>query len=165
MCWLGEMGKRGPVPKRDGQRRRRNKDDQPAEKAPGAAVVEVPAGKRSWHPAALRWYEALAGSGQSHFYEPSDWATAYVIAESMSRDLAPQVIGFNEKTGKAVTASLPINGARLTAYLRAMSSLLVTDGDRRRVRLELERPKGGDDDKGGDNVTWLSEARRGREPG
>ena len=45
------------------------------------------------HPAARRWFESLAESGQSAFYEPSDWATAYVLAETMSRELRPRVVG------------------------------------------------------------------------
>jgi len=135
----GIPGTGGPVPKRSAQRRRRNKTDVPVTTAEGAAIVEPPAGNAKWHPAAKRWYEALAESGQAAFYEPSDWATAYVIAESMSRDLRPQPIGVDRDTGDPVMALVPIKGTNLAAYLRAMTSLLVTEGDRRRARVELER--------------------------
>lgn len=158
------MGNRGPIPKREKQRRRRNKPDGTVDKGVGAAEVPIPPAKSTWHPAAKRWYESLERSGQSYWYEPSDWATAYVIAESMSRDLKPVVIGFNEKTGKVHKESMPINGARLSSYLKAMSVLLVTEGDRRRARIELERPAPGDGgEEGPGNVSWLDQARRSRE--
>jgi hypothetical protein len=131
---------RGPVPKRESQRRRQNEPEVPVEKADGAAEVPLPRPNPKWHPIAKRWFESLARSGQSAFYEPSDWATAELIAESMSRDLKPQVVGIKEETGEPVMATIPLKGASLAAYLKAFSVLLVTEGDRRRARLELERP-------------------------
>lgn len=138
------MGTRGPVPKRDSQRRRRNKPEVQATEADGAAEVAVPKGNARWHPVARRWFDALAVSGQSRFYEPSDWATAEVLAESMSRDLRE---------------GAPINSGRLAAYLKGFSSLLATEGDRRRVRLELSRPDADAGESGG-SVSWLDAARR-----
>lgn len=133
------MGERGPVPKRSSQRRRKNKTT-PVESAPAApVVVDVPESHAKWHPAAKAWFESLGRSGQSAFYEPSDWALAYLIAESISRDLKPQVVGVNEETGEPVMAVIPMKGASLSAYLKAMTALMVTEGDRRRARLELER--------------------------
>lgn len=93
--------------------------------APAAAVVVAPDADAEWHPVATRWFNSLKTSGQSAFYEDSDWATAYLIAESMSRELL---------TGE------PPTGAALAAWLKAMGSLMVTEGDRRRARLELVRP-------------------------
>jgi len=107
-------------------------------KAPAAKSVTAPVADEAWHKVARTWYDSLALSGQSRWYEPSDWATAFLIAESISRDLSPQVVGFTEKEG-AITATIPLRGASLSAYLKAMSSLLVTEGDRRRSRVELER--------------------------
>lgn len=138
---MGVKGAGGPPPKRSDQRRRANKPVVPVERAAGAAAVEIPEADSQWHPVAKRWFESLAGSGQSVFYEPSDWATAYVIAESMSRELKPQPIGTTED-GKPIMAALPPKGASLTAWLRAMTVLMATEGDRRRLRLELVRPGG-----------------------
>lgn len=156
----GVPGRGGPPPKRSSQRRRQNK---PAggeiDRAPGAAEVPVPKANSKWHPVAKRWFESLAASGQSVFYEPSDWATAELIAESMSRDLKPQVVGVNEDTGEPVMAVIPLKGASLAGYLKAFAALLVTEGDRRRARIELERPKSGASE-GAANVSWLNEARR-----
>lgn len=103
------------------------------------------------------WYESLAGSGQAAFYEPSDWATAYVIAESMSRDLKPQPIGVHPETGRPVRAAIPMRGASLSAYLRAMTALMVTEGDRRRARLELEREQPSAEEA--PDVSWIDDAR------
>lgn len=88
---------------------------------------------------ARAWYESLAGSGQSVWYEPSDWATAVLVAESISRDLKPQVVGVHPETGEPVWATIPLRGTSLAAYLKAFTALVVTEGDRRRARLELQR--------------------------
>lgn len=141
----GVKGAGGPVPKRASQRRRRNKPATPIKQAPAAPEVKAPRVDGKWHPVAKRWYKSLGESGQSKFYEPSDWATAYVIAESMSREfLSPE----------------PPKGASLAAWLKAMSSLLVTEGDRRRVQLELERAGSSEPEEAG-NVSSI-EAWRGR---
>lgn len=120
------MGSRGPAPKREDQRRRRNKreDGLTVRKAPGAAKVPVPRADDSWHPAAKRWYQSLARSGQSAFYEPSDWATAWVLAELISRELL---------------SGGQLSGSALSAWLKGMASLLATEGDRRRAAVELTR--------------------------
>lgn len=103
------------------------------------ALVDVGADPE-WHPVAKAWFESLADSGQSAFYEPSDWAVARLIAESMSRDLKPQIVGVTDE-GEPIAYSRPLNGASLSAYLKGFSTLLVTEADRRRVQLELEKPK------------------------
>lgn len=153
----GVPGAGGPVPKRSDQRRRRNKPEVPIDKAAGASEVEVPAANSKWHPVAKRWYESLAESGQSAFYQPSDWATAYLVAESMSRDLKPQFVAVNEVTGEEIVKALPLKGASLSAYLKAFGTLLVTEGDRRRARVELER---GGSESGGEEVASLDDYRR-----
>lgn len=147
------MGERGPVPKRASQRRRRNKPDGTTgvtdiTPAPSGTAnpVEPPAADPGWHPIAERWYASLAESGQRHWYEPSDWATAYLIAESISRDLSEQVVGVTDE-GDVIKAEIPLKGASLAAYLKAMGNLLVTEGDRRRARAELTRSTQVDQDE------------------
>lgn len=93
----------------------------------------------NWHPVAKTWYESLAKSGQRIYYQPSDWATAYLLAESISRDLKPQFVGVNEESGEVIYEAIPLKGASLAAYLKGFSSLMATEGDRRRLQLELER--------------------------
>ena len=134
----------GPPPKRDANRRRRNDPaGGPATTAAGGERV-TPEWNPDWHPVAARWFGSLAASGQSVFYESSDWATAYVIAESMSLEFL---------------SGEPPKAASLAAWLKGMSSLMVTEGDRRRVRLELERPQS----EGGDGEASVSELDAYRE--
>ncbi len=126
-------GSGGPVPKRASQRRRQNKDQSglTPTSVPGAAVVERPEPDEAWHAAARRWYEALGGSGQAQFYEPSDWAQAFVWAELLSRALQMD----------RVPAHL------VAAWASGAAELLTTEGARRRLRIELERPKPVDADE------------------
>jgi hypothetical protein len=119
----------------------RSKEEKDAvTKAPGAAVVVVPEPDEMWHPIARRWYEALGESGQSRFYEPSDWAAAQYAAEAMSRNLA---------AGR-------FSAQMFAAVWSAMNDLLTTEGDRRRVRMELQRPPAGGKPEG---VTVLDDYR------
>lgn len=153
------MGERGPVPKRESQRRRTNKPERPTVHAATTPSVTVPDADPNWHPVALRWFESLAQSGQSAFYTASDWATAFVVAESMSRELKPQplVVGRGEDATVEMV-SMPPKGASLAAWLKAMSSLMVTEGDRRRAGLELDRAVGGEEATG--DVSELDEYRQ-----
>lgn len=118
----------GPVPKRSDQRRRRNTDVGPTLVQAKAAAKKptVPRGDDDWHPIAKRWYADLRKSGQSDFYEASDWATAVYVAEAMSRNL----------TQGRFSAQL------FQSVMSAMTDLLTTEGARRRARVELERETG-----------------------
>lgn len=154
------MGARGPAPKRADQRHgHRSEADQDAITKASAGEVEIPEPDKNWHPIAKRWFAGLAKSGQSVFYEQSDWDFAYLVAESLSRDLKPQVIGMNPETGKPVRATIPLKGASLSAYLKAFTDLLMTETARRRAGVELERTGKGDSEEAGD-VSWIDDARR-----
>jgi hypothetical protein len=73
------------------------------------------------HPVARKWYESLSESGQSEFYEPSDWTAAVLCAEAMDAYL------------------LEPNGSLLSQINAMMTNLLVTEGARRRASVELLR--------------------------
>lgn len=119
----------GPVPKRSDQRRRVNKPEIEVEHAPAAETVEIPLPGDDWHDAAIAWFESLTESGQAEWYEPSDWATAWVWAELLSRAL---------KQGARPSAQL------IVAWASGATELLTTEGARRRLRIELERGQQGD---------------------
>lgn len=109
------------MPNRSDQRRRRNKvdiDKAPATVADGA--VRGPDAPEGLCGLALLWYESLRTSGQSVFYADSDWAAALVVACAIGK--------FEERP----TAHM------LTAILSGFGSLAATEGDRRRLRIELE---------------------------
>jgi hypothetical protein len=133
------VGERGPAPKRSEQKHRHTKAEDHPDRPPAARSFDIPEPDEGWHDVAKLWYRALGDSGQSIYYEPSDWAMAYVMAESMSRDMNPQVVGISERTGEAVIETVPLKGASLSAYLKGMTSLLVSEADRRRASIELQR--------------------------
>lgn len=117
------MADHGPIPKRSEERRRRNKPDVPSETVTVAGTVPVPATDPTWHPIARDWYDSLGPSGQGKFYEPSDWATAQYAAELMSRLLNQD----------------DVSAALVSGLNSLLSALLVTEGARRRVGIEIDR--------------------------
>ena len=129
------MGTRGPVPKRtESLNGHRSKDElagSKVTKALGADDVARPEPDPDWHPIARRLWDALAESGQSRFYEPSDWAVAYSLMDDLS---------YYKSSSKR-------SGQMLATIMSAMSSLLVTEGDRRRVQIELARPSAEDSEE------------------
>ena len=150
------MGNRGPIPNADDARRRRNLPVVPtaaldvdkliADGDPASlrvtGVVEIPQPDPAWHEIVLKFWDSLEKSGQSALYEPSDWMTAYVLCESLSRDLQEQFLGF-QGVGVGMTEPLyghiPLKAAALASYLKGFGALLVTVGDRRRMHIELKR--------------------------
>jgi hypothetical protein len=123
------MGTRGPVPSRDDQRRRRNKPDVATTKVEMTGEVEAPDVDPAWHPIAIDWYKSLGDSGQSRYFEPSDWAAARLVAHDLSRHLV------NKRPSSQWFA----------AVWSAMADLLTTEGSRRRVRMEIERKPDADE--------------------
>jgi hypothetical protein len=122
----------GPVPKRSDQRRRTNESDIPIKTAiSGEVITDYPEASEDWHVIAKDWYNSLAKSGQAHFYEPSDWQVARYIAQAMSLNL---------KQGK-------FSAVLFANVLSGMGSLLATEGDRRRMRVELEKAQEADPDE------------------
>ena len=80
------MGRpRGPVPKASADRRRSTSDGKVEVAPAGGGDVVAPRLRADLHPLAVRWYESLSESGQSRFYEPSDWAAAQIVAEAIDQ--------------------------------------------------------------------------------
>ncbi len=152
----GVPGAGGPPPKRSDQRRRANTPaaGEPTH-APGAEDVVAPDPDPEWHPIASRWFVSLGESGQSTFYEPSDWATAAFLAESMSRELKPQPVV--SKEGDVTMVTFPPKAASMAAWLKGATALMATEGDRRRLAVELQRGPVVDEEAG--HVEHLTDAR------
>ncbi|WIV44524.1 hypothetical protein [Glutamicibacter nicotianae] len=133
------MGTRGPVPKRSGDRNgHRSKDEaQAVTSVDLEGEVVIPDADPEWHPIAQDLWESLEKSGQARFYEPSDWAIAYSLCDDLSYYKLARVR----------------SGQMLASIMSALSSLLLTEGDRRRVQVELNRkqPDEGEDE----NVTRM----------
>jgi hypothetical protein len=138
------MGARGPAPARSDQRRRTNKPDTPVDQVETAGEVEIPPPSEHWHSTAKAWYESLAESGQSRFYEPSDWWQAHFCADLMHQSL----------TGDKVNA-------QLVAQIRGMmTDLLSSESSRRRVSMEILRGNAETGAPSSGNVTNLAARRK-----
>ena len=120
----------GPVPKRSEERIRLNKVDIDKVRAIGP-VVYPKLGMSDPHPLVASLYESMKKSGQAKFFEPTDWEFARFTMFFMDHLL---------KQPRPSSLMLQQVNTMLT-------SLLVTEGDRRRVRMEVER-----DTQGGDVI-------------
>lgn len=137
-------GARGPVPKPQAQRRRKNKPEVPVTTvAAGAVDSSAPRPDDTWHPRARQWFDALTSSGQAELYQASDWAQAMLTADMISA---------------LVSAEKP-SAQMFAAVLQSSSSLLVTEGERRRLRLELARGPQVDEDEAA-SVAAMADYRR-----
>ena len=115
----------GPVPKREEDRVRNGTPGFEAEKLEVTGTVVVPPLNLPFdpHPMVQDFYDSLVISGQSKFYEPSDWEYARLVCFIM----------------QTIVTSARQSSEMFKALQTAMSNLLVTEGDRRRLRLEIAR--------------------------
>ncbi len=122
-------GTRGPIGKRDEERIRRNTPDVPTTTITAIGLVPVPDLGFDAHPLVVDMYESLKDSAQSRYYESSDWAFARLTMYAIDDML------------KGKGDEKRISPMMLASVNSMLSSLLVTEGDRRRVRIEIERNK------------------------
>lgn len=139
------MGTRGPAPKPEHARLRKNKYPE---------VTRVVAGQRTeapfeadpkWHPVAVEFWEAFQDSPQTQVWEMTDWMKCYTLCEQLSRELEPQFVGWVETWNseaqvmekKPARARVPMKGATLTALGAWMTTLGTTRADRLRMQVEL----------------------------
>lgn len=124
------MGSRGPVPKREDQRVRRNKDDAgPVDKIHVSGEVEVPElDIPGVHPMVQDFYDSLPVSAQTRYYEPSDWQLARIVCWHLDQQF---------KNAKGPSAMM------LSTLSSMFNDLMVDEATRRRLRLEVERNQAG----------------------
>lgn len=118
----------GPVPNReeDRARPRSRKGGEQREVTKGTMrTVEIPEADFDWHPAALKIWLGLKASGQSDFFQQSDWAFAHSLMDDLT---------YYKRSGRR-------SPEMLKAIMSGLSNLLVTEADRRRVRIELQQPE------------------------
>lgn len=89
-----------------------------------------------WHDNAVGWYTSLSMSGQSRYYQASDWAMAWNAAVVLS--------AFHDNPWGKGAAQL------LVQFNKMASGLLCSLGDRRRVNLEIKAAQGDPDDAAAD---------------
>lgn len=125
------MGTRGPIPKRSDERIRRNTENGTVDKVEAIGPVDIPElNFPDPHPMIADLYLSMQESAQSKFFEPSDW------------EYARFCLHFADVLLKSSRPSSQL----LAAVNSMLSDLLVSEGSRRRVRLEVERSVSGGDD-------------------
>jgi hypothetical protein len=95
----------------------------------GAGTFPVPEANERWLPQARSWFNSLKLSGQSAFYEASDWATAVAAAQAYDIFLRTY------------------NASVFASFVRLSERLGATVTDRKRSRIELSEPEPQDDDE------------------
>lgn len=136
------MGVRGPIPNRDddlARDRARNGRNQGEATKGLSREASIPAADPTWHSIATLLWESALASGQADFYESSDYAMLYSLCDDLS---------YLKSMGSR-------SAVMLAAIYSAMTSLLLTEGDRRRVRIELENAEDTDAE-----VVDMSERRK-----
>lgn len=131
------MGARGPVPNRSedlSRSRDANRGDRPDITKGELREVVIPEMDDDWHDIAKMLWRGMVNSGQADFFQESDWAFAYSLMEDLTRYKEPLV---NQATGELYFKR---SGQMLQTIYSAMERLLVTEGDRRRARIELTAP-------------------------
>lgn len=124
----------GPVPNREedlARPRERKGSDQMSVTRGVSRPVKIPHADPEWHSIARKLWDSLKASGQADFYEQSDWAFAYSICDDLSE---------YKKSSRRSSQMAQV-------IYSAMSNLLVTEADRRRVRIELHEPDDGKEDE------------------
>ena len=84
--------------------------------------VTIPDPDPEWHPVATMFYNSARTSGQSDWYQDSDWAVLWLTCSEIDR---------------YIRHSTKQSAFLLQTILDASSRLLFTEADRRRLRLEL----------------------------
>jgi len=99
--------------------------------------IPIPEAPGHWRPTVRSWYNSLRLSGQSDFYEASDWALAVSAAEAYNIFL---------KT---------YNAAIYASFVRITERLGCTVADRKRSRIELSDPDTTDVDEDAAEATVI----------
>lgn len=130
------MGDRGPIGNRSDDlarpRSRKGGDTGPEVKVGQMRPTEIPEADPDWHAIAVMIWDSLINSGQADFYQQSDWAYAYSLCDDVSH--YKNAGRWNKHSGEFEAYRSP---EMLKAIQSAMASLLMTEGERRRARVEL----------------------------
>lgn len=139
------MGTRGPVPNRStdlSRARDANRGDRMPITKGISRPADIPEPDPEWHPTARLLWDAACSSGQADFYESSDFAYLYHVCEELDR----------YKRDKKRSSMM------FAALNQAFEALLITEGARRRVRIELQDET--DEDEGA-VVMQMDDYRKG----
>lgn len=128
----GVPGKGGRIPRRGevrgGHYTKEQQEAMKPQQVVALGAVEIPDHLGfDAYPLVIEFFESVKSSGQAQFYEPSDWTALKFVCFQMNEH-----IKYMMKTGK-------VNSNSFSALWSAMNDLLVTEGSRRRVKMEIDR--------------------------
>ena len=134
----------GPIPRQEATlarpRERKGSNQQATTKGERRDVLWPPV-PSEWGSLARGLYEGARDSGQADFYQQSDVAYLTFVLEEMNRYMEPITSRVDQDTGEVVQIYPKRSGKLFQALHSSMQSLLLTEGERRRARIELmERP-------------------------
>ena len=134
----------GPIPRQEATlarpRERKGSNQQATTKGERRDVLWPPV-PSEWGSLARGLYEGARDSGQADFYQQSDVAYLMFVLEETNRYMEPYGTRPHPETGEMVAVYPKRSGQLFQALHSSMQSLLLTEGERRRARIELmERP-------------------------
>lgn len=133
------MGTRGPIPDREGNlarpRERKGNDEQAAKRGQLQPIAIDWQPDPEWTDFTKQVWESASASGMADFYQDTDFAELWFICQELDRYSQPKVY---TKTGELYYKQSP---EMVKALLTGLSNLGFTEGDRRRIRIELDAPE------------------------
>ena len=122
------MGARGPMPKRSEERTRRNKEgeDGIALKKGIALPYEWKAPGENWDPRVVEFYDSFKESGMQAYYQQTDVAVLWLACDLLSS----QVVNHGRPSAMM-----------LAECMKMLDGLGITEGERRRIKIELDTPQ------------------------
>lgn len=120
----------GPLPKRSDERTRRESvsdDKPPMKKGMAHSYKHWPKPDSEWERPVQQLFESLGKSGMNAFFEESDLAWARVVCDGLDE-------WYKTPSGRRSAMKLDIP-------LKHMAMLGFTEGERRKMRIELETPE------------------------
>ena len=100
-------------------------------------------------------WEAAGSSGMADYYQNSDWALLYSLLDDLNDQKRSAEREYKDERGQISYGR--VNGQVLAVIYSTMTTLGFTEGDRRRMRVELTAPD--TEDKNAD-VTAINEYKR-----
>ncbi len=164
-------GRPGPVPRREDERRRTNAPDHPIAKLGTEQLGElpfevdltpeppaVPENEAPWHWVVQRFYDDLQRDPARKWMTAADWAATALFCEAISRELSEQIVNVS-KEGVVTKDTVPPKGATLSAFLKLLEHIGVTEAARLRLQKEITLFPPPPTVVAGGNVTDINTAR------
>src|ERR1035441_9858973 len=125
----------GPIPKRSNTLRRTNKENEP-DRVPDKPTESPYPAADNWTPIVKQVWNSLPQSGMSRYYTAADWAFGYTVCDAL-----------NTASTAVILATGSVSVHSMLACLTSLGRLGITEGDRRRLRIELQAEAAQNDPK------------------